>query len=226
MKAFLFSLLLANAVPLCAAEMPVPGFTGATRPQLKAVSLREARFRNVVEQKTDFSCGAAALATMLSYAYGLDAPEEVVLQGMMQGADSQAVQRLGFSMLDMKRYVEALGFRSKGYQMSAAALPNLKVPVITLLDTNGYKHFVVLRKATADRVFVADPSVGNREMRMDEFLPQWSGVLLAVVGQGYRVDNPLVRITPRLSARSAVDAAQPVPVAELIEFGFRHSDFF
>ncbi|AOY00603.1 C39 family peptidase [Jeongeupia sp. USM3] len=226
MKPILTLLLLALAIPAGAADMPVPGFTGAIRPQLKVKSLREARFANVIEQKTDFSCGAATLATILRYAYGLDAPEEVVLKGMMGEADQETVRKLGFSMLDMKRYVEALGFRSKGYKLPLEALPALKIPAITLLDTNGYKHFVVVRKATADTVYVADPSVGNRAISMEEFASQWSGVLLAVVGQGYRVDNPLVRVAPALSARSGINAAQPVPTAELIEYGFLHSDFF
>ncbi|WP_432723632.1 C39 family peptidase [Jeongeupia wiesaeckerbachi] len=226
MKTSLIAILLFASLGAGAADMPVPGFTGDIRPQLRAKSLREIRFTNVVEQKTDFSCGAATLATVLRYAYGLDAPEEVVLKGMISETNEETVRKLGFSMLDMKRYVEALGFRSKGYKLQPEALQSLKIPAITLLDTNGYKHFVVIRKATATTVYLADPSVGNREVSMEEFVPQWSGVLLAVVGHGYRVDNPLIRITPRLSARAGINTVQPVPTADLIEYGFMHSDFF
>ena len=41
----------------------------------KVTSLREARFRNIVAQDTDFSCGSAALATLLRYAYDIDVDE-------------------------------------------------------------------------------------------------------------------------------------------------------
>ena len=33
-------------------------------------SIRERRYENLIEQQTDFSCGAAAVGTLLKYAYG------------------------------------------------------------------------------------------------------------------------------------------------------------
>lgn len=39
------------------------------------VSMQEGRYLNVVRQHTDCSCGAAALATILRYAYHLDVDE-------------------------------------------------------------------------------------------------------------------------------------------------------
>lgn len=47
----------------------MPAYTGLNEGLTKHVtSLREARFDSVIEQKTDYSCGAAALATVLRYA--------------------------------------------------------------------------------------------------------------------------------------------------------------
>ena len=65
-------------------------------------SMRERRFANLVQQQTDFSCGAAAMATLLNEAYGWNFGEEQVIEGMLAGADPQLVQQMGFSMLDMK----------------------------------------------------------------------------------------------------------------------------
>jgi predicted double-glycine peptidase len=39
--------------------------------QQKVESMQERRYRNVVRQHTDYSCGAAALATILRHAYHL-----------------------------------------------------------------------------------------------------------------------------------------------------------
>ena len=40
-----------------------------------------------MEQKTDFSCGAAALATILRQAYWMDVDEDHVIKGMLVNAD-------------------------------------------------------------------------------------------------------------------------------------------
>ena len=70
-----------------------------------------------MQQKTDFSCGAAALATILRQAYWLDVDEQQIIEGMLAHAD-RTVRVQGFSMLDMKRYVESLGMRARGYRVA------------------------------------------------------------------------------------------------------------
>ena len=69
-------------------------------------SMQERKFRNLVRQHTDYSCGAAALATILRYAYNLEADEATVIEGMMGVSDPELVHQRGFSLLDIKRYVE------------------------------------------------------------------------------------------------------------------------
>lgn len=219
-------LLLGISTTLHAAELAIPAFTGDGEPSKRLTSLREVRFQYVVEQKTDYSCGAAALATLLRYAFARPITENDVIVGMFNGANAEQVRKQGFSMLDMKRYVNSLQLRASGFVTGVEKLPSLRIPVIIMLDINGYKHFVVLKLATKDSVFIADPALGNRSLRMDEFKRQWNGVLLAVAGPGYRPNTPLRRIPAILSARSAVNSMQPVELAELVEYGFLHSDFF
>src|SRR5699024_9500218 len=115
-----------------------------------------------VRQEKDFSCGAASVATILKFAYDRDVSREQVLHGMLRMSDPASVRVRGFSMLDMKRYVEALGFRGVGYRVTLEKLLQVRVPVIILLNMNGYEHFVVLRKTAPGHVFVADPALGNR----------------------------------------------------------------
>ncbi|HZX80670.1 MAG TPA: C39 family peptidase, partial [Lysobacter sp.] len=169
-------------VLVAAAALAVaPGARADSRVELAALTgvsgqksvrtLRDMRFLDMTPQRYDFSCGSAALASLLSSGYGLETTEEDLIRWMMEGADTREIIRNGFSMLDMKRYVEHLpGFRAHGFKVDADALYRLQMPVIALLDVKGYKHFVVVKGASAGRVFVADPSLGHRVMNEQDFV--------------------------------------------------------
>jgi predicted double-glycine peptidase len=59
-------------------------------------------------------------------------------------------------------------------------LPKLKIPVIVLLNTRGYKHFVVLKGIKDGRAYLADPALGNRSVPAKEFVESWDGVAFVV----------------------------------------------
>ena len=189
-------------------------------------SMRERRFANLVQQQTDFSCGAAAMATLLNEAYGWSFSEEQVIEGMLAGADPQLVQQMGFSMLDMKRYAESLGLRARGYRLQPEQLAEVKVPAIVLLDVRGYKHFVVMQVSSDNWVYVGDPVLGHKKMPLEEFALGWNGIVFAVIGPGYNRENALLAPPEPLTARHRLDRFNPVQDAELMEFGFLQSDFF
>lgn len=189
-------------------------------------SMRERRFSNLVQQQTDFSCGAAAMATLLNEAYGWNLGEEQVIEGMLADADPQLVQQMGFSMLDMKRYAESLGLRARGYRLQPAQLAEVKVPAIVLLDVRGYKHFVVMQVSSDEWVYVGDPVLGHKKMPLEEFAQGWNGIVFAVIGPGYNRENALLTPPEPLTARHRLDRFNPVKDAELMEFGFLQSDFF
>lgn len=190
-------------------------------------TLRDLRFRDMVQQRYDFSCGSAALATILTSAYGHQTTEADLIRWMMHGADTREIIRNGFSMLDMKRYVESLGMRAHGFRVDADALYRLQMPVIALLDLKGYKHFVLVKGASAGRVFVADPALGHRVMDERDFVAGWNGILLAVVGDRPLADSFLVsgRSSAALGRRVEMldRATLPVPVVEL---GLVRADLF
>ena len=189
-------------------------------------SMRELRFANLVQQQTALSCGAAALATLLNEAYGWELSEEQVIEGMLTGADPQLVQQMGFSMLDMKRYAEALGLRARGYRLQPEQLAEVKVPSIVLLDVRGYKHFVVMQVSSDDWVYVGDPVLGHKKMPLEEIALGLNGIVFAVIGPGYNRENALLTPPAPLTARHRLDRFSPVKDAELMEFGFLQSDFF
>lgn len=193
----------------------------------KVVSMREARYTDLVQQQTDFSCGAAAVATILNHAYGKSLTEHDVIQGMLQVADRALVEQQGFSLLDIKRYVESIGMRGRGYEIRSDTLDKLKIPTIVLLDVKGYKHFVVLKKTDGARIYVGDPALGNRVMGRDEFLANWNGIVFALIGPGFINDTVLINPPPPLTARGLRHVhGTRVSNAQLLEFGFTHSDLF
>lgn len=190
-------------------------------------SMQEARYHNLVRQHTDYSCGAAALATILRYAYHLDVDESVVIQGMLGVADEQLVKQRGFSLLDIKHYVEALGMRGRGYRIDASRLRNLRVPGLVLMDVRGFRHFVVLKEIQGETVELADPMLGNRSVSLTEFLKAWpSRAVFVVIGNDFDRHTALLQPTGKASARALFARQGPVTDAELLDFGFSHADLF
>ncbi|QNR98509.1 C39 family peptidase [Stenotrophomonas sp. 169] len=190
-------------------------------------SMQERRFRNLVRQHTDYSCGAAALATILKYAYHLDADEATVIEGMMGVSDQQLVRDRGFSLLDIKRYVESMGMRGRGYRVDEARLRNLRVPGLVLMDVRGFRHFVVMKQVRGDIVEVADPILGNRSLPLAEFLEAWpSRAVFIVIGSDFDRNSVLLQPNERPSARALYARQGPITDAELVDFGFSHADLF
>jgi len=224
--------IIALAFLLCvaslseAAQMPLSVLPGGAVVFKPIQSVRERKFADLVQQKTDFSCGAAALATILRQAYWLDVGEEQIIEGMLAHADQDLVRVQGFSMLDMKRYVESLGMRARGYRVAPETLHNIRIPVVVLMDIRGYKHFVVMQRVQNGWVYIGDPVLGHKRYKVDDFVKGWNGIIFAVIGQGYDKTNALLDPPLPLSAKNRVNAFSPVQDADLMDFGFIQSDFF
>ena len=141
-------------------------------------SLLEMRQENVVVQQWDLSCGAAALATLLNYQHGDAVSEREIAKGLIERAEYLAEPLLvrarhGFSLLDLKRYVEQRGYRGIGYGQLTLADLTERAPIIVPVQFNGYNHFVVFRGAVGNRVLLADPAFGNSTMLAERFEAAW-----------------------------------------------------
>lgn len=192
----------------------VPTTAGGTIYNVHVKSLVDLRFENVVHQAYDLSCGAAALATLLKYFYGENLSEADVITGATSLADKAKIEKEGFSMLELKRYSEKLGYVSAGFRIEDVdELTNLKVPVVALVNSRGYAHFVVLKGVVDGKVLIADPAFGNRSRSLDQFAHEWGHVVLAVLSEKFAGD-PSFRTHTTVAARK-----QEVPV--LLDFGLR-----
>jgi uncharacterized protein len=140
-------------------------------------SLQEIRQEGVVIQKWDTSCGAAALATVLTYSLHDPVSEREVVRGMLHMTEPLKVKhRGGFSLLDMKHFVQIRGFTGTGYRgMTFDQLLMLREPIVPIVQY-GNPHFIVVRGMTDDgRLNIADPGFGNRTMSVARFESVWQG---------------------------------------------------
>jgi uncharacterized protein len=147
----------------------------------RVVSVKEARFTSTVRQQFDFSCGSAAVATLLTYHYGVPVTEREVFAQMFERGDQAKIRKEGFSMLDMKRYLESRGFLADGFNQPLERLEQESLPAIVLLSERGYRHFVVVKGIARGRVLVGDPAMGTRSISFDRFSHLWVNQLLFVV---------------------------------------------
>lgn len=142
------------------------------------VSIQEKRHQNVVLQKWELSCAAAALATILRYQHGIPATERNVALGLLNRkeyiSNPELIRiRQGFSLLDLKRYVDKLGYQGLGFgQLTLQDLIE-HAPIIVPVTLQGYPHFVVFRGATENSVLLADPAFGNVTLPSYKFLEGW-----------------------------------------------------
>jgi predicted double-glycine peptidase len=141
-------------------------------------SLLEIRQQNIVMQEWDLSCGAAALTTILRYQYGDSVTEKEVALGLIDRdiyIENPDLVRLrqGFSLLDLKRYVDGRGYNGLGFGHMTVDDLVKRAPILVPINVFGYNHFVIFRGKMHNRVLLADPAWGNRTMTVSEFEDAW-----------------------------------------------------
>lgn len=161
-----------------AADLPA---LGGVQYSIPVKSMKEVRRASTMLQQYDFSCGSAALATLLTHHYDYPANEKAIFEDMYTRGDQQKIRKEGFSLLDMKNFLEARGFRADGFQQPLEKLVEAGIPAIVLISENGYNHFVVIKGLRGDRILLGDPASGTRVMPLLQFEGVWKNKLLFVV---------------------------------------------
>ncbi|WP_235937471.1 C39 family peptidase [Marinobacter caseinilyticus] len=163
-------------------SVQVPGIGGQIT--MDVVSFQEQRFSTIMRQEYDYSCGSAALASLLSFHYGQQVTEHAVFESMLANADKDKVRQEGFSMLDMKRYLAGQGYRADGFRLSLSGLrQQVGLPLIVLMNVDGFRHFVVVKGISDQDVLVGDPARGLKVYSRDAFARQWDGIAFAIRNQ-------------------------------------------
>lgn len=173
--------LLAVAVPAPAIELGM----GALNVKVPVRSIKETRMATVTRQQFDFSCGSAAVSTLLTYHYGRPVTEQAVFDQMFRNGDQNAIRTQGFSLLDMQKFLLTRGLRADGFKLPLEKLFEAKLPAIVLISDKGYNHFVVIKGLADGRILLGDPSIGTRAMSLERFHEVWKNKLLFVI-HGYK----------------------------------------
>ncbi|MBS1191314.1 MAG: cyclic nucleotide-binding protein [Rhodocyclaceae bacterium] len=121
----------------------------------------------LVEQAEEMDCGAACLA-MICRHHGV-----AMTLGKLRELANVTTQ--GATLDSLARAGESLGFTTRGVQCTFDSLLGFEPPFI--VHWEGY-HYVVVYGVSKDKVWVADPAIGFKEMGIEEFERGWSGTCL------------------------------------------------
>jgi predicted double-glycine peptidase len=187
---------------------------------LKLTSFAERKFSTVIRQQYDYSCGSAALATLLRYHYRLPVDEAKVFKAMFDVGDKASIEKLGFSLLDMKKYLASIGYQADGYRLGLDELAKVGIPAIALIQIGTYKHFVVIKGVVGDHVLVGDSALGLRVLSADAFREAWNGIAFIVHETPNGVASPLFNSADEwkrwADANPLAAAIDPPPLAPFL----------
>ncbi|MCO8060149.1 putative pilus system C39 family peptidase FilB [Acinetobacter towneri] len=157
-------------------------FTRMHREPVQIKPALEDQFRGIVRQAYDYSCGSAALTTLLNGYVGTQLNEQQTMSGLLRyGEYDRIIERRSFSLLDMKRFIAALGMESGGYRGEFSDLVKQGQPAIVPISYAGFKHFVVYKAYKNGRVYVADPALGNISFDEERFKEVWENNTLFLI---------------------------------------------
>ncbi|MEW6078999.1 MAG: C39 family peptidase [Thermodesulfobacteriota bacterium] len=143
---------------------------------------KDIEYSRIVSQKYDYSCGSAALATLLKYHVAEDFEEGQIIHGLLKYGDKEKIiERRAFSLLDMKSFVNAIGYQGVGYKAEIDDLASLDMPCILPMELYGYRHFTVFKDIREGHVFLADPFQGNTSYPVEQFKKLWHQNVIFVV---------------------------------------------
>ncbi|KHT62338.1 bacteriocin resistance protein [Photobacterium gaetbulicola] len=147
---------------------------------IEVKSYQEQLFGDVFRQQYDFSCGSAAVASLLTYHYDIESQENTIFEFMFEHGDKEQIEKQGFSMLDMKNYLNSVGLDANGYNIPLEKFHDLRIPAITIVNFDGYMHFVVIKGINQKNVILGDPSRGTLLIPIDDFKQVYKGTVLLV----------------------------------------------
>jgi uncharacterized protein len=176
-----FVLLL--AVAGCASASPEDMTRADAGAPLRPQSYLSLKFKVTVGQLVDFSCGAAAIATLSTYYWDHKLTEAEALAALLapySEEERKEKRDTGFSFADLVSAATRLGFEAEGAKIEPQELAKIAGPLIVHLDKGTFQHFSVLRKAGNSTYYLSDPIVGAIAMPEGEFTKQYTGYALAV----------------------------------------------
>lgn len=158
----------------------------------KSESQKESRdFKNIVKQTTEYTCGPAALATLINLMGG-NADE------MQLAKLSGTTEEKGTTMLGLKKAAKELGYNALGKKVSFSKLKDARyiylAQTISKDDESGESkdHFLIVKKYEDKKFYIADPVEGNTELTQENFKEVYKGSILKLeVTKNSQVLDPI-----------------------------------
>lgn len=150
-----------------------------TLPQDGSNTWLEERWGGVVPQELDYSCGAAALLTIMRHHFGDDRwNERELLRTYIQNASEEELGKAvrdGLSLLELEELAQKLDYQTARKMLTLEELERVVtfVPVLVYLEIKNFRHFAVVRGINENEVWLADSVRGNVVYSKETFLAEW-----------------------------------------------------
>jgi predicted double-glycine peptidase len=166
----IISLCLGSRVSVCASNF-------------KILSMKELREVDMIRQTHEYSCGAAALATLMNM-FGNKITEAEVLSSIFGDKLPLIIDKDGklklraLTLSDLEKSAHFFGFKVISVQVPnnrniINILQSLKPAITRMYLYKTYLHFVVLRDINNEWVYISDPAYGNFKIPFTQFLKAW-----------------------------------------------------
>jgi len=137
---------------------------------------RNIRYQGVVGQTSYYTCGPAAVATLLRYYYGINTSETEILdlshQAIKESGKNPEAGK-GINAFALQKALAKKGISSKGIKSVPAKLSDYfnrgGVPLI-LHVTKPQLHYVLAVGMIGDWVVIADPSWGRQIIHLNDLI--------------------------------------------------------
>jgi len=124
----------------------------------------------LILQLSATECGVAALAMLFAY---FDAP--VSLENLREKCGAS---RDGCKASTLIQVARDYGFEADAYKMEIKEVLTLDLPVIAFWNFN---HYVVIKGAGTNKVFINDPALGILTVSIDEFDKSFTGIVIVLL---------------------------------------------
>jgi hypothetical protein len=117
-------------------------------------------FKGVIKQSHDYSCGAAALSTLITGTVENSHVSEMDIINIITATKTKKEE--GYTLTELAEASKKLGFYAEWRKVATTELVKIKQPVILLIGINSeFPHFVVLKGIENGEAFLADSIRGN-----------------------------------------------------------------
>lgn len=170
--------------------------------QAQTISHRDIRYQNVIGQTTDFTCGPAALATLLTHYYGTPVSEQTFTERAVADMAARGKEVTeGLTLLSLKNALTPENITSAGYKLNLEQLREVMKAGLPVVANVQYPkgHYYLVLGIYDQNVLLADPSWGVRSQPLTNFLNAWNGVILIPQPNGTQAEAARKEVSVQVS---------------------------